>query len=114
MSKLENSETPIPPIRERDSDPTTKAPSPEIEEVVYDADDGDAPDPTIQQIFDQEKSWLLENIRLLLCSVSKMELADDFDENFSFYDLPIIARRIVRRLERIEHLNCIHQPFLSQ
>lgn len=110
MSNLEKGETPM-----RDSDTATvvenapfkKAPSPEIEEVVHDADDGDAPDPTIQQIFDQGKSGLLDDIRLLLRSVSEMELADDFDETLSFCELPSIARRILKRLKRIEHLNII-------
>jgi hypothetical protein len=72
MSKLEKGEAPITPIRERDSDTTTgvenapfkKAPSP----------DGDASNPTIQQIFEKEKSWLLDNISLLSRSVSEMEL----------------------------------------
>lgn len=109
MSELEKDETPVPTNPERNSDTNTavETPSPEID-VVYDADDGDdAPNPTVPQIFDQEKSGLLDDIRLLLRLVSDMELDDHFDESLSFYELPSIARRILRRLKRIGHLDCV-------
>jgi hypothetical protein len=47
MSKLEKDETPVPPNMERDS-----------------------ANPTVQQMFVQEKLWLLDNINLLLRLVS--------------------------------------------